>query len=135
MKKLTLLLAQLFCHHKYQYTEINHDGLNTMECKWRGKKKVVKVLSLLALAFVVCCCSTDTAKDDTEYLHPNNENRTISPKIVLIDSCEYIECYSIGGTQSMVWTEPIYIHKGNCKYCAERRKKEQEELIRKLKED
>lgn len=56
MKKLTQLLAQLFCRHKYQYTEINHDGLNTMECKWCGKKKVVKVLFLLALAFVMCGC-------------------------------------------------------------------------------
>ena len=43
MKKLIQFLRQLFCHHKYQYTEINHDLINTMECKWCGKKKVIKV--------------------------------------------------------------------------------------------
>ena len=63
MKKLILLLTQLFCHHKYQYTEINHDGLNTMECKWCGKKKVVKVLSLLALTFVMYGCDTPHVTD------------------------------------------------------------------------
>ena len=66
MKKLILLLTQLFCHHKYQYTEINHDGLNTMECKWCGKKKVVKVLSLLALAFVMYGCETSISETNKE---------------------------------------------------------------------
>lgn len=92
-----------------------------------------KLILLLALAFVMLGCSTDTAKDNTEQLRPNDENRTISPEIVLIDSCEYIVCHSVGGTQSMLFEQPIYIHKGNCKFCAKRRKKEQEELIRKLK--
>lgn len=93
-----------------------------------------KLILLLALAFVMCGCSTDTIKTDTEQSRPNDENRTISPKIVVIDSCEYIECYSVGGTRTMVWREPVYIHKGNCKFCAERRMKEQEELICKIKE-
>lgn len=93
-----------------------------------------KLILLLALAFVVCGCSIDTTKTDTEQSRSNDENRIISPKMVVIDSCEYIVCYSVGGTQTMVWKEPIYIHKGNCKFCAERRKKEQEELIRKIKE-
>jgi hypothetical protein len=93
-----------------------------------------KLILLLTLAFVICGCSTDITKTDTEQSRPNDENRTLSPKIVLIDSCEYIECHSLGGTQTMLWKEPIFIHKGNCKYCAERRKKEQEELIHKIKE-
>jgi len=55
MKKLILLLKQLFCRHKYQYTEINHNGTNTVECKYCGKRKTVKVsLSLLAFIFVIC---------------------------------------------------------------------------------
>ena len=90
-----------------------------------------KLILLLSFTFVICECSTDT----TEQSRHNDENRTISPKIVLIDSCEYIECYSIGGTQTMIWKEPIFIHKGNCNFCAEHRKKEQEELIHRLKED
>ena len=39
-----------------------------------------------------------------------------------IDSCQYIIGYN------------VLAHKGNCKYCTERRKKELEELIIKLKE-
>lgn len=120
MKKLILLLTQLFCHHKYQYTEINHDGLNTMECKWCGKKKVVKVLSLLALAFVMCGCN----EKEPQILKDNIVNiNGWECKVIEIDGCEYIQ----GGY--------LLSHKGNCKYCAERRKKEQEELIRRLKEE
>lgn len=41
--------------------------------------------------------------------------------VVIIDGCEYIEqCYGI-------------THKGNCKYCEQRRKIEQDSLIAKLK--
>ena len=93
-----------------------------------------KLILLLALAFVMCGCLTDTIKTDTEQSRPNDENRTISPKIVVIDSCEYIVCYSVGGTQFITLHEPVYIHKGNCKFCAERRKKELEGLISKIKE-
>ena len=83
----------------------------------------------MALAFVICGCETSIQETNKE-----NIPQTINPEIVLIDSCEYIVCYSIGGTESLVWREPIFIHKGNCKFCAERRKKEQEELISKIKE-
>lgn len=88
-----------------------------------------KVILLLVLAFVICGCSSEQTK---ELKDSQSSYKTVNPKIVIIDSCEYIVCYSIGGTHSMTWTEPIYIHKGNCKYCAERRRKEQEELIRKI---
>lgn len=115
MKKLILLLEQLFCHHKYQYTEINHDGLNTMECKWCGKKKkVVKVLSLLALTFAMCGCNPV----DNAYIVGSKVYYTIT-----IDDCEYVK------------SGKYFTHKGNCRYCVERRKKEQEELVQRLKED
>lgn len=43
--------------------------------------------------------------------------------IMVIDSCEYIrnETYGIGNY--------VYTHKGNCKFCAERRRKEIEEYV------
>lgn len=44
----------------------------------------------------------------------------------IIDSCEYIECPVNSGY--------IYVHHNNCKYCAERRKQELEELVRQIKE-
>ena len=44
--------------------------------------------------------------------------------IVELDSCEYIKWNVSYG----------YQHKGNCKFCKERRQKELEELVIKLKE-
>lgn len=93
-----------------------------------------KLILLLTLVFVMCGCETNISETNKGKILSDDGFKTINPEIVMIDSCEYIVCYSIGGTQSMTWTQPIYIHKGNCKYCAERRKKEQEELIRKIKE-
>lgn len=34
-------LQQLFCKHHYRFTEIDHDGKNTVECKYCGKTKVI----------------------------------------------------------------------------------------------
>ena len=78
-----------------------------------------KLILLLALAFVVCGC-VPTNEDGSLKLNTGNAN---NPRVVVIDSCEYIN-----------WTYGL-AHKGNCKYCAERRRKEQEELIRRLKEE
>lgn len=43
---------------------------------------------------------------------------SINYEIITIDSCEYVK------------TIDQLAHKGNCKYCAERRKKELEEYVR-----
>lgn len=93
MKKLILLLTQLFCHHNYQYTEINHDGLNTMECKWCGKKKVVKVLSLLVLAFVMCGCvyrvgDTSIGKKMAVPIENGSTRLTITTDYIIVETCE-----------------------------------------------
>ena len=57
-----------------------------------------------------------------------NSNRNIDTKIegaiygtIIIDSCEYIR-----GLDKLA-------HKGNCRFCKERRQKELEELVIKLK--
>ena len=47
--------------------------------------------------------------------------------IVTIDSCEYISSYTYYG-------HFVYSHKGNCKYCAKRRKQELKKLAEQLKE-
>lgn len=57
--------------------------------------------------------------------NPDGSIKTDTPagdfNVVKIDSCEYIESlYRLA-------------HKGNCKYCAERRKQELKELIEELK--
>ena len=55
----------------------------------------------------------------------NNENPAEFSKYVVLtmDSCEYIRTLDDYGFQ----------HKGNCKYCAERRKQELKELVKQLK--
>jgi hypothetical protein len=82
-----------------------------------------KLILLLALAFAMCGCDCDV-----EQLNYNMSSDGFILKE--IDSCEYfmvhISSYSDGGCY-------LPVHKQNCKYCAERRKKEQEELIRKIK--
>lgn len=81
----------------------------------------MKKLILLALALVMCGCSITTYKDKGVAYSIDGFNITI------IDSCEYIRYANGHG--------PHFSHKGNCKFCAERRRKEQEELIRRLKEE
>ena len=74
-------------------------------------KKII--LALTALVIVGC-----------EYKNPDgsyDSSRNIDISTVAIDSCEYINSYN------------RLAHKGNCKYCAERRKQELRELIDSLK--
>jgi hypothetical protein len=49
-------------------------------------------------------------------------SRSLTIRTTTIDSCEYIEGFN------------RLAHKGNCRFCAERRQKELEELVIKLKE-
>ena len=80
----------------------------------------MKKLILLVLAFVMCGC---VQKNEDGSLKLNTGVLTES-HVVIIDSCEYI---SYNGGYGLA-------HKGNCKFCAERRRKEQEKLIHKIKE-
>ena len=55
----------------------------------------------------------------------DNKNKNCPFNIIIIDSCEYINRGVYGGA--------VLVHKGNCKFCAERRKQELKELIKELK--
>ena len=81
----------------------------------------MKKLLLLALAAVMmaCCVESSASRYTT-----NNSG------IVEMYGCEYIKCpiYCSG----MFY--PVYIHKGNCHFCKERRQKEIKELVELLKE-
>lgn len=70
-------------------------------------KKII--LALTALTVVGC----DYRNPDGSY----NSSRSAYISTIVIDSCEYISGYH------------KLAHKGNCKYCAERRKQELRELI------
>ena len=76
-------------------------------------KKII-LLALISLMMVGCRLSVeDDTKRCTEYYH-----------VIILDSCEY---YS--NTSNFDLT-----HKGNCRFCKERRQKELEELVIKLKD-
>lgn len=76
-----------------------------------------KLILLVVLAFVMCGCYRENA--DGSYAIGNAFNEF---GVRTIDSCEYI----VDG----YWMA----HKGNCKFCAERRKKELEDLRKAMEE-
>ena len=78
----------------------------------------MKKIILLALTAVMMAGCT-TKNSDGSYKLDGGFN---TPNHVVIDSCEYI-CWGHG-----------LAHKGNCRFCKERRQKEMEELAIKLKE-
>lgn len=84
-------------------------------------KKII-LLALAALIMVGCECKTDAEIEEAERLNGFN--------IVVIDSCEYLGKSETYGYQGYGY----FAHKGNCRFCKERRQKELEELITKLKE-
>ena len=74
-----------------------------------------KIILLTLTALMMVGCGTDESvkhKVSDAYI------------IVEIDSCEYVRYIPDYGFQ----------HKGNCRFCKERRQKELEELVIKLKE-
>ncbi len=71
-----------------------------------------KIILIALTALMMVGCVKDGKVDRSEFV------------VVELDSCEYIKWNVSYG----------YQHKGNCKFCAERRKKELEELVIKLKE-
>lgn len=76
-------------------------------------KKII-LLALTTLMVVGCDEQNPDGSFDT--------SRSITFETIVIDSCEYIQA----------WYK--LAHKGNCHFCAERRQKELEELVIKLKE-
>ena len=80
-------------------------------------KKII-LLALSALIMVGCKESKGSEPTENSY------------KIIIIDSCEYIETRMEGYVNG---TFPL--HKNNCRFCKERRQKELEELVIKLKEE
>lgn len=77
--------------------------------------KNIILLALTTLMMVGC--------DYTQTEHTTSDGKRVG----IIDSCEYI-IYSHGNGQH-------YTHKGNCRFCTERRKQELKELINQLKEN
>lgn len=79
--------------------------------------EVAKLLLALTTLMMVGCVEQDS--NGNIAINTSNVN---NPDIAIIDSCEYIS-----------WGYGL-AHKGNCKYCKERREKELKELIEQIKE-
>ena len=79
---------------------------------------VMKKIILLALAALMMAGCAEKRTQPIE-LHEMNT--------YIVDSCEYVG-RGIGSQAG------ILAHKGNCKFCAERRKQELKELVEELKE-
>ena len=85
--------------------------------------KKIALLALSALMMVGCFNEKN----------PDGTYTTVKPRTYIIDSCEYIGYLGCGSGD-------VLSHKGNCRFCEkrdsikwEKRKKELEELITKLK--
>lgn len=93
-----------------------------------------KLILLLALALVMCGCTTGPSYEETKKTVEQNQEQEIwhGFHVVVIDSCEYIIRADINTKGYRGYGFGFMSHKGNCKFCAERRKKEREELIKAL---
>lgn len=93
-----------------------------------------KIFILLVFAISLIACKFEKNPDTNVYhsskrtedvyhvpvIHMSEENNTVNLRVVEIDSCEYL----IGNTACGYQGYGYMTHKGNCKYCAERRKRE-----------
>lgn len=89
-----------------------------------------KILILATILFAVISCSE---RPDTNVYHRTEKTNNVYEvkvtstsdsvtllRVVVIDSCEYL----IGGHYAASHGYGYMAHKGNCKYCEERRKRE-----------
>lgn len=76
---------------------------------------------IILLAFTTLMIMGCTEKDSNGHIAINTDNPN-NPNISIIDSCEYVE-----------WGYGL-AHKGNCRFCKERRQKELKELVEQIKE-
>lgn len=74
-------------------------------------KKII-LLALTALMMAGCEYKTDAEIEEAKRLNGFN--------IVVIDSCEYLNKRETSGYQGYGY----FAHKGNCRFCTERRKQE-----------
>ena len=98
-----------------------------------------KIILLVLTSLMIVGCDTRTEEQRyNDYLQEQKEvkrqieyqNRWKGYSVIVVDSCEYIvKTIDVHTGQS-----GYLAHKGNCRFCAERRKQELKELVEQLKE-
>lgn len=83
-------------------------------------KKII-ILTFTTLMMVGCEYKTAAEIEEADCLKGFN--------IVVIDSCEYLKSSETSGYCGYGY----FSHKGNCRFCKERRQKELKELVEQLK--
>ena len=110
-------------------------------------KKIItmkKIILLTLTVLMMAGCNTKTEEQRyNNYLQEQKEvkrriehqNRWKGYSVIVIDSCEYI-VKTINTYEGLNRaTQSGYLaHKGNCRFCKERRQKELKELVEQLKE-
>jgi hypothetical protein len=84
--------------------------------------KKLLLLTLAAIIMVGCEHKNDAKIEEAKCLR--------GFRIVVIDSCEYLIKETTMGYSGYGY----FAHKGNCKFCAEKRKQELKELVEQLKD-
>ena len=93
-----------------------------------------RIFILFVIAISMIACSSESKPDTNVYhnskrtddvyqvpvIHISDQSNAVNLRVVVIDSCEYLIGNSAFGYQGYGYMT----HKGNCKYCAERRKRE-----------
>ena len=98
-------------------------------------------MALATLMMVGCDTRTEEQRYN-DYLQEQKEvkrkiehqNRWEGYSVIIVDNCEYIVKTIDAYKGSRTATQSGYLaHKGNCRFCAERRKQELQELVEQLK--
>jgi len=80
------------------------------------------ILLFAALMMVGCVYKTEAEREEAKRLNGFNT--------IIIDSCEYLKSKEGSGYLGYGY----FAHKGNCRFCKERRQKEMTELLEQLKD-
>lgn len=94
----------------------------------KAMKKII-LLALTALLMVGCDTRTEEQRYNDDYLQVQN-----GYSVIIVDNCEYIVKTIDVAVGDWCATQSGYLaHKGNCRFCAERRKQELKEIAKQLK--
>ena len=84
-----------------------------------------KLFLLVLTAMMMVGCDDRTTAEIEEAKRLNGFN------VIIVDSCEYLKSKEVDGYAGF----GFFAHKGNCKFCAERRNRELKELVEQLKDN